>query len=656
MVLTISLAGLAFPAIARAGETMLDDFEASNAASRWTFFAGSEFPGAKGSFTTAQGHTGRGGRLVYDFSGGGKYVSATLRPSSPFDAVAVAFWVKAQGGIHVTLRVVDATDQTLQYDLSRPFDALDDATWFRPVVALDAPTSHFDGASDGVVHRPFKALSILASDPVEPKMTGALDVDDVVALDDLSTSLDPRSAVRPAPADAAKLEERLGVNVHFTSDDPALDLARAAGFSFVRMDLGWQGVERTKGVYDFSALDGLVASLAARGMRLHLIVDYANTLYPAPGSASFGSTTVTAFANLTRATASHFAGKGVTYEIWNEPNLEAFWSKPNGAHYAALCKAAVEAVHQGDPSAKVSTAGIAGFDYAFLRAYLSAGGAQGADAIGVHPYRKGSPETLTDELVRMRSVVTAALGRSVPIWDTEWGYSSTWFGDGHDATARETQARMTVRAILSAWASGFPFIVDYDLRDDGVDPRDAEHNFGLMANDNGDKPAIVAVRRLTTAARDRSFVGTWDLAPSSLHAMRLDGANDTLAVVWTDTKGAERHLRIPAGASGVSMLGAPLSLTFDGGSPEVVVRESDGPIYLTFPRDSSDGGATEDGGTNEETTSRDAGLSDATASEDSTSGCGCRVGGDRSSALAGLGVTASLLAMVVRRRRSRRGS
>src|SRR6185369_1335012 len=125
---------------------------------------------------------------------------------------------------------------------------------------------------------------------------------------------------------------------------------------------------------------------------------------------------------------------------------------PDASQYATLSAAAIAAIHAGDPSAKVSTAGISGFDFAFLRGYLAGGGAAGADAIGVHPYRQNAPESLVEGLLLLRSIVGSALSPAPPVWDTEWGYSSTWYGDGHAAATRQQQAVFAVRECLSAWA------------------------------------------------------------------------------------------------------------------------------------------------------------------------------------------------------------
>ena len=52
------------------------------------------------------------------------------------------------------------------------------------------------------------------------------------------------------------LPQGVGVNIHFTrGHEKDLDLIAAAGFKFIRMDLGWSGIERERGTYDWSAYD-----------------------------------------------------------------------------------------------------------------------------------------------------------------------------------------------------------------------------------------------------------------------------------------------------------------------------------------------------------------------------------------------------------------
>ncbi len=570
----------ATPLRGHAQETTLDDFEGARAPEPWTFSNGPEFPGAKGSLTRGKGHSGSGAHLAYDFSGGGAYVAASLKLATPINAAEVGFWVTAPAGIHAWLRVVDSTRQVLQYGLARPFGADDPSAWFHQVVELDAPDGHFGGANDGVLHGAITQVTILAANPLEKGAVGAIDFDEVVAFDAVGATIDlSTTPMIVAPPGRADLASRLAVNIHFTRDDAGLDTAKGMGFSRVRMDFAWSAVESTKGVYNLSNLDALVASLAARGMTLHLILDYGNRLYPPTGDAAFVSTTVPAFAACAKATAAHFVGKGVTFEIWNEANLEHFWmSAPSASDYAALANATIAAVHAGDPSAKVSTTGVSGYDFAFVRGYLAGGGADGADAIGVHPYRPSGGETITDDTLLLRSI-TGALPGAPPVWDTEWGYSSTSFGgDGHAPTARAAQATFVVREVLSAWAVGFPLAVVYDLRDDGTDPTNAEHNYGLIANDYTDKPAAVGVRTLGHVAKGRVFKCFLDLEPTSLYAMRLDGSRDLVVVLWSGMPQGRVSVRLVNAKRATSMLGTSIDIS----SGSIVVKNEDGPTYVTF--------------------------------------------------------------------------
>ena len=72
----------------------------------------------------------------------------------------------------------------------------------------------------------------------------------------------------------------LGVNIHFTDPRPGeMEMLAAAGFRWIRMDFGWEGTERKKGRYDFSAYDRLLAALDQHKIRAVLILDYSNRHY-----------------------------------------------------------------------------------------------------------------------------------------------------------------------------------------------------------------------------------------------------------------------------------------------------------------------------------------------------------------------------------------
>lgn len=620
------------------GQTMIASCETATL-DGWTFLDGSDFPGAKGSLTSAPGHSGSSARLAYDFSEGGKYVGATIVLPSPVRASAVALWVRAPLGVAALLQLEDASGQTLEYRLPRPLEASFDAdAWYRVVVDVAAPSRHFNGNDDGIAQLPFSRIAVLALP--ESGTTGWVDFDEITALDDFHAKVDPdaQPAVA-APLGAADLASRLAVNLHSTRDERELDIARDAGFSAVRLDLVWSSVERSPGVYDFSEFDALLPSLTARGMRLHLIIDYSNDLYPPLDSPQFQTTTLPAFAAVARAFAARFAGRDVSYEIWNEPNSERFWPTSVGpSGFAALCNVTAEALHQGDPLARVCIGGLAGFDYEFLGAILAGGAARGADAIGVHPYRQEGAESVGYDLLRFRSFVSQRASPAPLIWSTEWGYSSTWEGDGHGAVERARQAQLVAREALSAWAVGFPLIVIYNLRDDGVDASNAEHNFGLVQSDYAEKPALVAVRTLSRLARGRAFAGLLNTGFSLLHAMKFDGANDTVIALWSEYVGRLITVDLPTNASVVSFLGERRSLATTANGQQLTLQEADGPVYVTLTGRAvaPTAGATSTAGASSATAGAGSG-GDSRVEVSPAAGGSAGIGGGPSEALAGYG-------------------
>ena len=590
----VLIASLCIAHPASADEHLIDDFESAQSLASWSFSNGPEFPGATGSLTTGPGHSGQGAHLAYDFSAGGAYVSATLALDPAISAAAVSLWVKSEPGIRVTIRVTDETGQTLQFAAKRPLYAWNANDWYRLVIPIGASSNHWGGADDGVLHGSVRALGVLAADPVESGVAGSIDFDDVGWLDDLTFAIDPATLERaPVPAGSESLRDRLGANIHFTSDDQALDALQEAGFAWVRMDMFWGWVEQ-QGVYDFSPYDGLVAALEARDMKAHFILCYSHPDH-ASGQDWAPQTPeeITAFGDYAEAAATHFAGKPVQFEVWNEANLDGFW-KPvaDVTQYAALAKEAIHRVHTGNPAALVSTTGTAGVDIEFLRSCLSLGCADEADAIGVHPYRIGGPESAAEDILLLRSIINASLPGNPPVWDTEWGYSSTWYGDGHASESRHRQAVLAAREMLTSWALGFPIAVYYDVRDDGTDPEEKEHNFGLLANDYTDKPAMVAMRTLSTIAEGREL-GAFGLAtPTTLHVMELEGSSDRAYAIWSSAEGTASTIDVPQGSQAVDMLGGPIPL--GPGASQLTIAEEAGPVYLIVPKPEEPDGGTGD--------------------------------------------------------------
>lgn len=151
---------------------------------------------------------------------------------------------------------------------------------------------------------------------------------------------------------ALSVSNGFGVNIHFTGDPCDLDLIADAGFKFIRMDLAWESVERERGVYDFgrSGYDALTAGCTRRGIRILYILDYSNRLYESDRSVRTEAGRK-AFVAFSEVAARRYAGKAILWEIWNESNIEVFWTpQPSVEDYCRLVQETAPCVRRADPS------------------------------------------------------------------------------------------------------------------------------------------------------------------------------------------------------------------------------------------------------------------------------------------------------------------
>jgi len=305
----------------------------------------------------------------------------------------------------------------------------------------------------------------------------------------------------------------LGVNIHFvTGHERDLDLIAAAGFKFVRMDFGWSGIETTRGQYKWSEYEEFLANLDRHGLRAIFILDYSNPLYeqsvvspdplyqtPRKDTASpQHPESIEAFARWAAAAATHFQGRHVIWEIWNEPNGN-FWSpKPDAHQYSALALAVCKAIRQAQPQATIVAPASSGFPWEYLETFFDSGVLEFLDAVSVHPYRDGQhpPETAAADYRKLRQLIEerapATKKNKIPILSGEWGYSTHRRG-----VSLETQAEFAARQQLANLLEGVPLSVWYDWKNDGTDPNENEHNFGTVQADLTPKPAYEAIRTLT---------------------------------------------------------------------------------------------------------------------------------------------------------------
>ena len=356
--------------------------------------------------------------------------------------------------------------------------------------------------------------------------------------------------VPPSSRAAPGIPDGVGVNIHFTDPAPGeMKMLSEAGFRWVRMDLKWDLTEPVKEQYDFAPYDRLMAELKPFGIRALFILDYGNPLYEggAPPRTEAGRQ---AFARWAVAAAKHFAGRGVIWETYNEPNHPQFWPpRPNAGDYVALALAVARAFRQAVPEEKLIGPATSGTDFDFLEACFKGGLLEYWSAVSVHPYLRGDPESAAMDYCRLRQMietyapVTTARGsdgvagkKQIPIISGEWGYSSVWPGLND-----EKQGQLLARSWLTNAANDISLSIWYDWRDDGLDREEPEHHFGTVANAYHEnrvpvydtKPAYLAAKTLTSFFSGYRFEKRLEVGGTDDYVLMFRNGNDERVAAWT---------------------------------------------------------------------------------------------------------------------------
>ena len=396
----------------------------------------------------------------------------------------------------------------------------------------------------------------------------------------LLAACSPAAALPPL-----RVPDALGVNIHFTTPQPGeFEMLLAAGFKVIRTDILWDQCERTRGVYDFSHLDALFALYEKHHLRAMAPLLYTNPLYDqnlSPHSAEG----VAAFARFAVAAVQHFKGRGVIWEIYNEPN-NVFWRpQPDVNAYIKLALATAKAIKDAAPDELVVGPALSGTDGAWLEPCYKAGLLDYFNAVSVHPYGNEPPEAREVHYRGVRALIDRyqPRGKFVPILSGEWGYTAT-------AVTPEMQGKLLARQWLFNLSLKIPLSIWYDWRDDGSDASNPENRFGVVENAYHagkepvltPKPAYLAAKTLTTQLNGFTFNRRVPLARNDDYLLLFkNDAGETRAAAWTTAE--KPHVSaLPLAATTFAVTdfkGAALP-DASAGESGLSIKLTEGPSYL----------------------------------------------------------------------------
>jgi hypothetical protein len=376
----------------------------------------------------------------------------------------------------------------------------------------------------------------------------------------------------------------------FSSSDAAtreywLERAKGTGASLVRINVNWSRVapkvvppgfsptDPASPGYRWDAVDAVVRSAAAHGLRIMFTVDSAPAWAEGPGRPA-GVATGTwepqpaAFGEFARALASRYSGSfpdpllpGAAlpavrfFEAWNEPNLDTYlapqWQGTRSTGpglYRELLNGFYAGIKAVQPSATVVGGSLAPFGdepggsrtrpVLFLRNLLCLHGGRlkpaacprpaRLDVLSDHPIAVGPPsqsalsplDVTTPNLDRLTRVLrkaeqahTVRPAGHKPLWVTEFWYDSN--PPDPDGVPLFRQARWYEQALYMFWRQGASVAIGLQLRDS---PPGKGYPYTLQSGaffvDGSPKPSQTAFRfPFVTQRSGREQVDAWGISP-----------------------------------------------------------------------------------------------------------------------------------------------
>ncbi|WP_413708787.1 cellulase family glycosylhydrolase [Rhizobium sp. Rhizsp82] len=208
-------------------------------------------------------------------------------------------------------------------------------------------------------------------------------------------------------------------------------------------------------------------------------------------------------------------------QLHNEPNLRSFWAG-TPADYVDTYRSIAHKIKHRNPNVIIAVGAISSLSWGPGRLWLKEAIKDGlldyADAISVHPYNlTAEPEvdphtkySLRDSFREFWAEIQAAspAGKQLRLYLTEFGYSSA-IGGQASIGSEELQANYLARLMLLyadfRVKENVPIdaVFWYDLKNDGRNKSEQEHNFGLVSADlKRKKPAFYTYQRIIQALPD----------------------------------------------------------------------------------------------------------------------------------------------------------
>ncbi len=256
-----------------------------------------------------------------------------------------------------------------------------------------------------------------------------------------------------------------------------IDMCKEIGAQWVRTNIRWCNIEKGKrGRYDWSAADDVILPYLKANTRIICVLTVENLCPLYKGADK--SVMIDAIARWMGKVAERYKGKGIVWEISNEPEvftMGGYWNNP--LTYTRMARKSAAAIKEADSDAKVAALSVAWMDKSFILKSFQAGLLDDGtiDIITFHGYHRRTimPESgLAQDVSWLRRMIRRYNKKRhhIIVIDSERGYAMEKFLSPKDWTVwrnivytREEQAAYLARHYLTEISLGMEMSVWYKL-------------------------------------------------------------------------------------------------------------------------------------------------------------------------------------------------
>jgi len=304
-----------------------------------------------------------------------------------------------------------------------------------------------------------------------------------------------------------------GINAH-VPDSQTLDLIAQAGIGWIRIDMNWFQLEPSKDHYNWGFMDSVVNNARARGLEIFATLAYTPGWASGTDNIADPPQNTADWYDFVYDAVSRYSGKVKYWGMWNEPNLENFFTGNGWQYREWILKVGAQAAKDADPSCLVlapELAHLSSSDWpGFMDEVMKAGGADYIDIITHHCYKGTTGEDVFDYLDAgafhwpwdpppLMDVLKDLGVDDKPVWLTEVGWHTSGkaaldpsLTEGKDSVSESDQALYYHQLLWGVHERGYlEKVFPYEIKDD---PNPDVPNWGIVKADYTPKEAYYTYR------------------------------------------------------------------------------------------------------------------------------------------------------------------